>query len=564
MRLTETQVLLWICFAFTSGHCSRRGPLSTAASVLEALGQPRKIAPDRRTAPDGMAYARDDFIKYFGEENGTELWDAATEASPETPRSPRSPRSPRAGDSTEASPETPRSPRSPRSPRAGDSVAQTGATPAPTPMRLDDGQPFSQEGFIAFYGKRRGSKKWKDAPKYTSSRRTNRKALDKLEDTRGRYKVDTGKPLQVCQGACRLDEDCADALECFVRSGYSPVPGCSGRGVLGRGYCYDKNAPARHRASRASTARGRRGGRKSRSRKTRPFWFETNDVLVLNTDVRQLGAANTVTQANAGSATLPPSLQIVTWNLLASPYVRLEPTGVEKESREDSEARMLEQMRILEETAADVILLQEFWIKKREYREHWNKWAAERDYVMYSLQRTGGKADGCVTLVRSMYVPHGAAGIGYNDSGNRVALEVRISTPGAEELRIINTHWGFAHDRLADLVQREFQARKLVKFLDQEQDVPVLVAGDLNGNHDEVAVRQLSLAGFQLMNTLRDAKPQEFVSHFAHTGASLGCDFVAARGGPELVKWKLLGSQVDIEKEGRISDHLPVVTEMKW
>ena len=42
----------------------------------------------------------------------------------------------------------------------------------------------------------------------------------------------------VCQGDCDRDEECAGSLKCFQRSSFERVPGCGGRGIEGRDYCY--------------------------------------------------------------------------------------------------------------------------------------------------------------------------------------------------------------------------------------------------------------------------------------------------------------------------------------
>jgi hypothetical protein len=45
-------------------------------------------------------------------------------------------------------------------------------------------------------------------------------------------------PLGLCQGDCDNDIQCFGDLTCFMRTGYQPVPGCSGLGVYGKDYCY--------------------------------------------------------------------------------------------------------------------------------------------------------------------------------------------------------------------------------------------------------------------------------------------------------------------------------------
>jgi hypothetical protein len=45
-------------------------------------------------------------------------------------------------------------------------------------------------------------------------------------------------PLQLCEGDCDNDGDCADGLKCFQRTGLTPVPGCSGSGKIDYDYCF--------------------------------------------------------------------------------------------------------------------------------------------------------------------------------------------------------------------------------------------------------------------------------------------------------------------------------------
>jgi len=52
-------------------------------------------------------------------------------------------------------------------------------------------------------------------------------------------------PLQKCEGDCDNDSECDTGLSCFIRNqdtpnggGVAPVPGCEGRGVRGKDYCY--------------------------------------------------------------------------------------------------------------------------------------------------------------------------------------------------------------------------------------------------------------------------------------------------------------------------------------
>ena len=47
-----------------------------------------------------------------------------------------------------------------------------------------------------------------------------------------------------CQGDCDNDEECAGNLKCFQRSSFERVPGCAGRGIEGRDYCYKSDEAA--------------------------------------------------------------------------------------------------------------------------------------------------------------------------------------------------------------------------------------------------------------------------------------------------------------------------------
>ena len=46
-------------------------------------------------------------------------------------------------------------------------------------------------------------------------------------------------PLQLCEGDCDDDSQCADGLICFQRNGFTPIPGCSGTGKEHYDYCIE-------------------------------------------------------------------------------------------------------------------------------------------------------------------------------------------------------------------------------------------------------------------------------------------------------------------------------------
>lgn len=51
-------------------------------------------------------------------------------------------------------------------------------------------------------------------------------------------RADDTYPFAECRGDCRSDADCAEGLMCFLRTGTEPVPGCTGVGQRGLGYCF--------------------------------------------------------------------------------------------------------------------------------------------------------------------------------------------------------------------------------------------------------------------------------------------------------------------------------------
>merc|ERR1712151_543475 len=48
--------------------------------------------------------------------------------------------------------------------------------------------------------------------------------------------------LKQCQGNCDNDSQCEKGLKCFQRSGFTAVPGCTGKGVNHHDYCIKPKA----------------------------------------------------------------------------------------------------------------------------------------------------------------------------------------------------------------------------------------------------------------------------------------------------------------------------------
>merc|ERR1712187_1035069 len=107
--------------------------------------------------------------------------------------------------------------------------------------------------------------------------------------------------------------------------------------------------------------------------------------------------------------------------------------------------------------------------------------------------------------------------------------------------------------------------RKLIEYIDDtsgEETNPVVVTGDLNGNTDDAAVQLLVKANFTLMNSFQTSETQPFISHLAHTGDFLGCDFIATRYVPKFLNWSILLDAKSLQETGRLSDHIPVAARL--
>lgn len=79
------------------------------------------------------------------------------------------------------------------------------------------------------------------------------------QTTRPQPRLDNVKPCRahntcgICEGRCTNDRQCAGSLRCFKRNGVEPVPGCSGSGDRGIGYCYGSQNPVRPAPTRPPT-----------------------------------------------------------------------------------------------------------------------------------------------------------------------------------------------------------------------------------------------------------------------------------------------------------------------
>mmetsp|Transcript_582 Transcript_582/g.1535 ORF Transcript_582/g.1535 Transcript_582/m.1535 type:complete len:401 (+) Transcript_582:186-1388(+) len=229
-------------------------------------------------------------------------------------------------------------------------------------------------------------------------------------------------------------------------------------------------------------------------------------------DVFEAACARTVL---SGSEQLPAiaALRIGTFNLLAPCYKRLPdtrgPMGRRMReaqfedlwaARADATMRMLSGLE-----TADVLCLQEFWFEN-SYQAI-ARAALSAKYDFHTLQRTGVKKDGVVTLVnrkRVRCVESEALRFHEHGCDHRVALLSVLELRNKPKLRfvLVNTHLTFPHNE-ADHQTRLREAQVLTIFVEryvyekQLTNAPIIIAGDMNGEYSDQVCRHFHDCGFR-------------------------------------------------------------------
>lgn len=225
------------------------------------------------------------------------------------------------------------------------------------------------------------------------------------------------------------------------------------------------------------------------------------------------------------------NLKVATWNLLAPPYFRVGGGLRESHFPDRWRRRLTEQIEIVGQFDADVILLQEFWFDEPEVFDCWRSHFAP-DYAFFGSPRTRSKEDGVLTMVRYAWLDTDTfemRTISFDDWGDRVASVLRL---GNSLPTIVNTHLTFPHRNAHDPVMRKAQAKKLSEYLLTEwpggYGSAIVIGGDLNGDVYDPACRLLHENGF-IPHTR-----EHFVSHISHRGDHMGCDFVLVYSPPPI------------------------------
>jgi endonuclease/exonuclease/phosphatase family metal-dependent hydrolase len=269
------------------------------------------------------------------------------------------------------------------------------------------------------------------------------------------------------------------------------------------------------------------------------------------------------------------TLRLLSWNLLAPPYKRLEHRR-EEAAADEWRPRALAQITLVAQASPDIIGLQEFWSANDGFVRLWKEFANEHGYVMHVVPRVDGKADGCCLLVRLPPSRCTFSAFTFDDWGSRILqmaqLRVSDSTP---PLVLMQTHLTFPHASEHDPPMRYQQARKIVELCRADPPVSTCVFGDLNGDQDDPAVAFLTSSG-----GLRPMPPptraegvacdaadstgphMHWLTHVAHNGARMACDLILTRGDCCVREWTLGGSESALIGGSFTSDHLPVIATL--
>jgi len=235
-------------------------------------------------------------------------------------------------------------------------------------------------------------------------------------------------------------------------------------------------------------------------------------------------------------------LRLLSWNLLAPPYKR------NKKPEEDWRNRVRAQIQLVSLSDVDVIGLQEFWVKNKEYMSLWRKFASIKGYSMFVSPRTGNKADGCCMLVRLREAS--LETFSYDDWGDRVAQVVRGNF-GDKKVVLIQTHLTHPHPTPQDGPMRWHQGKKLGEFVGNLKTPNVIIFGDVNSPNGGANPAVQNILKF---GKLEDYGPKGVISHLSHSGNKMECDFVFTSGCRLMQSW-LGETEEELVVEELLSDH---------
>ncbi|KAJ3436030.1 hypothetical protein M0812_18073 [Anaeramoeba flamelloides] len=229
-------------------------------------------------------------------------------------------------------------------------------------------------------------------------------------------------------------------------------------------------------------------------------------------------------------------LSVATFNILAPCYKRIN-FSLEKKFEDLYVERAKDTFKYINTLECDVICLQEVWFSEK-YLNLLSSFF-ENEYVIAKKKRTRSKSDGVVILVKkSTFTILEEKFLEFGLAGNRVALLIKIKSNEQPEHRIViaNTHLTFPHHTY-DVNMRLTQIQKLqnwVKNYNQEEHLPIIIAGDLNGVNDNVYNYMTKKAKYT--SSFKKCREREArVTHFTHRKESVGVDFLFLKNFWEII-----------------------------
>jgi len=257
------------------------------------------------------------------------------------------------------------------------------------------------------------------------------------------------------------------------------------------------------------------------------------------------------------AAGVPRTLRVVTWNLLAPCYHRMN-GALEAKHQKHWWNRLEDQLQLLEEMKADIVLLQEWWHGSTTYQERWFQWAASKHMSLFATPRTSNKPDGLAVLLSAELTATNIelSEFSFNDWGDRVVQLLRFEALGFRWL-VANTHLTYPHPNSYDPPMRWHQGRKLGDLLGVElHDRLLVVGGDFNGNRLDPAVQNVAKATGGVIHCAEEA------THRDHRGNTISCDLFLTDGLSK-VDQRLGGFDGCLGKDAHFSsDHRPLLVTL--
>lgn len=248
-------------------------------------------------------------------------------------------------------------------------------------------------------------------------------------------------------------------------------------------------------------------------------------------------------------------------------------------------------------SAADAICLQEFWFDDR-LSSFYEQSASRHGYTQHTLRRTawnssGRSEDGLALWVRDSALEvvdrHAVCFQDYGIPQDRVALLLVLQDRrrgGA--FAVLCTHLTFPHNSY-DMQCRLTQIQACLKAVDAHvpPGMPVVVAGDLNGQSTDVVGEHLRRSGYVSAWDHLHGRPCE-ITHADHRGQFFASDHVWVRGAGALAPceaWLLpdgvpdsapmqrpaiggagavAGTSSTLASWCQLSDHRPLAVMLQW